>query len=212
VSSDRLARAGGIGAVLAIPVLLVSVITLALFFGGAGAVFGPLNDLTVAMDAILLLPAVVALAEHVSDERRQRGLPTARWFVWLSGLAVAGFVLIAVGQVLLVLVVISLEGSFLTGGVGVLPVLAWLVGIAWLGLRAADPAGPEIRALGRWAAAVLVAVVVASILSATGPDVATIASTAALLAIMCGFLWQLGTRLLRTGGAPALQTTAQSAL
>jgi hypothetical protein len=120
--------------------------------------------------------------------------------------------LIAVGQVLLVLGLISLEGSFATGGVGVLPVMAWLIGIAWPGLYAADRVGPEMRALGRWSAAVLVAIVLASILSATGSDVATIASTAALLTITCGFLWQLGTRLLRSGEATMRQTTAQGAL
>jgi hypothetical protein len=58
------------------------------------------------------------------------------------------------------------------------------------------------------AAAVLVAVVLASILSTTGSDVATIASTAALLVFMGGFLWQLGATLLRSADQSRRQTAA----
>ena len=43
--------------------------------------------------------------------------------------AITGAVLIAVGQLLLVVGVIDLETSFVTGGLGVIPVLVWIVAL-----------------------------------------------------------------------------------
>jgi hypothetical protein len=107
--------------------LLLSGIALALFFGGAGEFWGPVNDALIVVTAIALVPAVAAVARLAGD----RGSP---WVALVSVVAVAGLLLIAVGQTLLIVGRLSLDGSYVTGAIGVIPVIAWIVLVATLGI------------------------------------------------------------------------------
>src|SRR5437660_352283 len=99
----------GVSALLAIPALLLSGLFLALFFGGRGAQFGPLNDFFVAINLFLLVPPALAIRTAVGGQ-------AGAWFTIVTWLAIAGMVLAGVGQLLLIAGVISLQASFVTGG------------------------------------------------------------------------------------------------
>jgi hypothetical protein len=58
---------------------------------------------------------------------RMSGDTGGPWVRIVSILAIAGLVLMAVGQLLLVVGRLTLEGSYVTGGIGVIPFLAWVV-------------------------------------------------------------------------------------
>lgn len=140
-------------ALAAIAALVLSAIALALFFGGAGDAWGPVNDVLVALTLLLLLLPLVAAWRLAPDD-------IGPWFGLLTLLAVVGALEAAVGQVLLVVGVIGLETSFVTGGVGVVPLVAWAVGFAYL-VFTRDVVGVEV---GWLLVAVLVA---ASLLTAS---------------------------------------------
>jgi hypothetical protein len=125
---DSVARVAGFSAAAAIPALFLAAVALALFFGGAGERWGPVNDVLVALTLLLLILPVVALPVVLDNPEG--------WFVALSYVAVAGLVVAAIGQLLLVAGVIGLNTSFVTGGVGILPLLAWWAGVAYLALGA----------------------------------------------------------------------------
>ena len=129
IATTDLHRAAGYSALAAMASLLVAGVTIALFFGGAGAVFGPINDVFTSLTLILLILPVLAIRALVGGA----GGPS---FELVSLLALAGIALAAVGQLLLVAGVISLESSFVTGGVGILPVLAWAIALAVLAFGA----------------------------------------------------------------------------
>lgn len=104
---------------LSVVTLVLSGVALVLFFGGAGFIFGPINDIFVAITLFLLMPGVYIV----------RWLAKGRvgpWFDILSWLALAGMLLAAIGQLLLVVGVIDLQTSFVTGGVGILALLVWI--------------------------------------------------------------------------------------
>ena len=122
VPNPILLRRAGYAAYLAAAVQLVSALALLLFFGGAGEIFGPVNDLLVAIAMALLVLPVLGL-------RALTGRTVGPWFAVLSTLALGGLAVAAVGQLLLVAGVISLEMSFVTGTAGILPILAWMVGV-----------------------------------------------------------------------------------
>lgn len=147
----------------AIGALVVSAVALALFFGGAGAFWGPVNDVFVALFLFLLLPAVVAVWRLSPDD-------IGPWFGILSAAAMAGIAVAAVGQLLLVAGVIELRTSFLTGGVGVAPVLLWMAGLAVL-VFAREITGVEVG----WT---LVAVLVLAVLAALSAVMLPVAATA----------------------------------
>src|SRR5207253_5181620 len=113
---------------VAIVALVLSGIALALFFGGAGEFWGPVNDALLVVTVIALVPAVLAVARAAGD--------VGGWVGIVSGAAILGLVLIAVGQTLLIVGVLSLDGSYVTGGIGVIPVIAWIVAVAVLALGA----------------------------------------------------------------------------
>ena len=184
-SSAALLRTAGYAAYLIIPLLTASGIALWLFFSGAGAVFGPINDLLVAVCLGLLALPVLALRSIVGPQ----GGP---WFDVVSGLALAGLALAATGQVLLVAGVIALETSFVTGGLGILPVLAWAVAIAILALRL----GALPDQLGWATVALLAMVVVASLGSAVLPPAGIVVVSAALLATLVWWLAVIGSTCL----------------
>ncbi len=172
IDTPLLLRAAGYSAMVAIVALIGSGITIALFFGGAGAVFGPANDLLVSATTVALILPVLGV-DRVAGE----GVP---WLRLVSIAAVAGLILIAVGQVLLVVGVIDLGASFVTGGLGVLPVFAWVVALVLIALGP-GLVGPTV---GWLAAAVLVLSAATAIVSAltTGP-VLWVACVALLLAL-----------------------------
>lgn len=108
--------------------LTVAAVSIGLFFGGAGYVFGPINDVTTAATLLLIVPAVLAI-------RRLAGGRVGGWFSVLSILTVAGLALAAGGLLSLVAGLITLNDSFVTGGIGILPFLGWLAAVAVLAVR-----------------------------------------------------------------------------
>lgn len=112
-------------AVAAIATLLIAGLSLALFFGGAGSFWGPVNDVFSALSLLLLVPVMLAVLRLAPDD-------IGPWFAIVTLAAVAGALLGAIGQVLLVAGGISLQTSFVTGGIGIMPVLAWAIGLAVL--------------------------------------------------------------------------------
>jgi hypothetical protein len=127
MTNADLFRLASLSTWLALVALLLSAIALALFFGGVGDFWGPVNDALIVVTAIALLPAVVAVVRLAGDQ----GAP---WVSIVSVAAIAGLVLIAIGQTLLIIGRLSLDGSYATGGLGVLPFLAWIVLVAILAL------------------------------------------------------------------------------
>ena len=129
MSDIELYRLASWSTVLSAIALVISGIALAIFFAGPGEPFGSINDAFISIALIALIPAVLAVdrlaGEHLA--------PIVR-IVTIA--AIAGIVLASVGQVLLILRVITLEDSYITGGLGILPVLAWFVLVAILALGA----------------------------------------------------------------------------
>jgi len=160
LESGALYRAAGLSGVVALVALVVAAVTIALFFGGAGQVFGPINDVSVAIMVIALILPILAVDRLAAG---QAGL----WLRIVSVGAITGAVLIAVGQLLLVVGVIDLETSFVTGGLGVIPVLVWIVALIVL----AVPLDIIPSSVGWLAGATIGLIVVGSLVTfvTTGP-------------------------------------------
>ena len=160
LESGALYRAAGLSGVVALVALVVAAVTIALFFGGAGQVFGPINDVFVAIMVIALILPILAVDRLAAG---QAGL----WLRIVSVGAITGAVLIAVGQLLLVVGVIDLETSFVTGGLGIIPVLVWIVALIVL----AVPLGILPSSVGLLAGAAIALIVVGSVVTVvtTGP-------------------------------------------
>jgi hypothetical protein len=166
--------------VVAAIALVISGVALAAFFAGPGEPFGSINDAFTALALLALVPAVLAV-DRIAGEHQA---PIVR-IVTIA--AIAGVVLASVGQILLIFRLITLEDSFITGGLGILPVLAWLVLVAALSLGAhVLPPAP-----GWLAVASLAGVVVLSIVGSltTGPLLWV--SGVALLAILTAWFGSL---------------------
>ena len=129
MTTADLYRLAGVSSWIALVALVLSGIALALFFGGAGQFWGPVNDALIVVTTIALLPAVLAVARLAGE----RGSP---WVTIVTAAAFAGLILIAVGQTLLIVGALTLEGSYVTGGLGVIPFIAWIVMVAVLALSA----------------------------------------------------------------------------
>jgi len=127
MATADLYRLAGVSSWIALVALVLSGIALALFFGGAGEFWGPVNDALIVLTAIALIPAVLAVQRLAGDR-------AAPWVSILTIATIAGLVLIALGQTLLIVGRLSLDGSYVTGGIGVIPVLAWIVLVAALSL------------------------------------------------------------------------------
>src|SRR5881392_823424 len=91
MAAADLSRLAGMSSWVALVALVLSGMALALFFGGAGEYWGPVNDALIVVTAIALIPTVAAVARLAGD----RGAP---WVAVVTVAAVAGLVLIAVGQ------------------------------------------------------------------------------------------------------------------
>jgi hypothetical protein len=147
-SADELERAAR-ATVLALLALILASIALALFFGGVGSIFGPINDVLLGAMFVLLLPAIIST-------RRSARRP---WFTALSIIGIIGIVELVIGQLLLVTGVISLQASFATLGIGFLAFAAWGSGLAILSLRR-QMLSP---AVGWWAVAFAVTLALAAV-------------------------------------------------
>lgn len=187
MATADLYRLAGVSSWVSLVALVLSGVALALFFGGAGQVWGPINDALIVVTAITLVPAVVAVARMAGE----RGAP---WVLILTIATIAGLTLIAVGQTLLIVGRLSLEGSYVTGGIGIVPVIAWVMLVAVLSLGSAVlPA-----TIGWLAVATLIAIVVISIIAALtrGPVlwVASVGLLITLVAWLAGLASSLGAR------------------
>lgn len=170
----------------AIVTLVLSGAALALFFGGAGAFWGPVNDVLIAVSLFLLIPALLAVRELA----RSAGVGT--WFEALTLLALAGMVLAAIGQLLLVVRVIDLQASFVTGGLGTLPFLVWMGAVSYLALN-----GQVLsRAVGLWGAGFLLVCLVAVVGIPLLPQAVLYAMGIPLLVTLVGWLIALGRELM----------------
>src|SRR3990172_3837418 len=160
--SIALVRAAGYSTYAAIATLIVAAITIVLFFGGAGQFWGPVNDVFVSLPTLLLILPVLAILLLAGDH-------AGWWFSALSWLAIAGLLLVAVGQLLLVVGVISLNASFLTGGIGLTPFLVWALATIWTAWTFGVPS----MMVGFLLAAVLVMSALTTAVSLALPGVAT---------------------------------------
>jgi hypothetical protein len=194
VSDRTVVQLAGVSALLAIPAVVLSVVFIALFFGGAGDVFGSLNDFFIAATALLLVPAAWVVLGII-----QRSGAAGRGFAIVTWLAIGGLVLIAAGQLALVVGLIPLEGSFATGTAGILPVIAWALAQLYLGLRLGLPS----RAVGWSLVAVLASAALVVVASAIGSDPLAWALTVVFLLAFVGYLAVLGLDLVRRGSSVA---------
>ena len=182
-------RRAGRATLLAVVTLGLSAVALSLYFGGAGEIFGPVNDALLAATFALLAPAVVAVRQ------RSRGA-AGRWFEVVSAAALAGIATAAVGQVLLIAGLLPLAGSFVTLGVGALLVVGWTGALAVIALRH----GVLGRAVGWWAVALIAATVVTAVgtpLAGLGTAALSVVFGIPLLVATVGLLVTLGRDLLR---------------
>lgn len=183
----ELLRAAGYCAMAAVGTLVVAAVALALFFGDVHPVFGPVNDLFTALTLLLMLPVVLAVRQLAAGS-------LGAWFGWLSAATILGLVVAAAGFGLLVVGVIDLRASFILGGLGMLPFLAWVVALAYLSLRRRLVAA----AVGWWIVAFM-AVTLASFAAAPFMPMALLSVTLApaLYVSLAGWLIALGLDLLR---------------
>ena len=173
MTTADLYRLAGVSSWVALVALVLSGIALALFFGGAGQFWGPVNDALIVVTTIALLPAVIAVARLAGE----RGAP---WVTIVSAAAFAGLILIAVGQTLLIVGALTLEGSYVTGGICVIPFIAWIVMVAVLALNA----GVIPTTTGWLAVATLIGIVAFSAIGAvTQGPVLWVGGVALLVAI-----------------------------
>jgi hypothetical protein len=166
--------------------MAAAAVSIGLFFGGAGSIFGPINDVTTAATLLLIVPGVLAI------RRLARGR-VGGWFSVLSFLTVGGLALAAGGLISLVAGLITLNDSFVTGGVGILPFLGWLGALALVGLRG----GVLTRRVGWLSAGALGASILSGAISPFLPmSVLVFVVGLPLLALFVLWLWVTGTDLL----------------
>jgi hypothetical protein len=184
-------RAAGASTVVALIALVISGITIALFFGGAGAFWGPVNDMFIVVTVLALILPILAVDRLAAESG-------VGWMRLVTIAAVGGSVLIAVGQLALVLGFLSLQSSFVTGGLGFIPIVVWLVALVVLTFGSGVLPSP----IGWTAVAVLALIgleALAGVVAATGP-ILWVASIA-LLAALVAWLWTLSSALLSRSAA-----------
>lgn len=166
--------------------LAVAGVTIGLFFGGVGAIFGPINDLTTATTLVLIIPGALAV-------RRLAQGRVGGWFPALTLATVLGLGVAAASLVALVGGLITLNDSFLIGGVAILPFLAWLAALAY----ATIARGVLTRRVGWLAAATLAIALVATAISPLLPmSTVVFVLGLPLFAVLAAWLWIFGTDLI----------------
>ncbi len=170
-------RAAGWSALAGLVALILAALTLALFFGGAGAAFGSLNDLLSAIALALLLLPILAVWILVRTD-------AGGWFSVVSLIALLGTVVAVAGQLALVAGLIGLEASFVTGGIGFVPILAWLVALAAVALR--SEALPDLVGWLTVAVLAMIALTAAATTATTGLPVTLL--SVVLVVVLAGWL------------------------
>lgn len=163
---------------------------MALFFGGRGDRFGALNDFFSAIALLLVIPLVIAVNERLHAE-------AGGWLLPLTVVTLAGLLIAAAGQLLLIVRVIDLSTSFVTGGLGILPVLGWVIALVWLSLGA--HLLPD--AVGWLGVALLGSAALTGTFSMVKLPLAMWACSVVLLASLLGWLVALGLTLAGPGSA-----------
>ncbi len=184
MDDHTLLRTAGVSAAVAIPLLVISGIALALFFGGQGAFWGPVNDVFISLTMIALLLPIIAVDRLAAD--------SVPWMRLVSIIAFAGCVLVAVGQFALVAGIISLQASFVTGGIGFLGVVVWLIALVILTFGLSVLPAP----VGWLSAAILALIVVEAVVGLATTGLGLWVASIALLAALVGWLWALSAGLL----------------
>ena len=185
LSDSQLYPAAGASAVVSLIALVVSGVALALFFGGAGAFWGPVNDMFLVVTVLALILPILAVDRLAAEQG-------AGWMRFVSIAAILGAILIAVGQTALVIGALSLEGSFVTGGIGFIPIVVWLVALVVLSLGSG-----ALPPLVGWAAvAVLVLIGVEALVTAVAMGPLVWIASIALLVALVAWLWALSSTLL----------------
>jgi len=182
-------RTAGRALYAALATLALSTLALSLYFGGAGDLWGPVNDVLVAATVLLLLPAIVVVRQLTAGQ-------VGGWLTVLTIGAMAGVFIMAAGQLALVARLIELEASFVTGTVGVLMAIAWLAGTGVLALRT-HVLG---RAVGWSALGFIVAVIITSVaIALVAMDTPTLSLVfgGPLLVTLVGWMISLGRDLTR---------------
>jgi hypothetical protein len=189
IDTPILLRLAGASAAFAIVALLGAAITIALFFGGAGEIYGPINDILTAVTALALVLPILAV-DRVADGA---GL-------WLRAVAIAaviGCIVIAATQISLVVGWIDLTTSFVLGGVGFVPVAVWCVAVAIVAL----PMGVLPSAIGWLVVVAILLIVAGSVLAAVANGPAVWLSWAAVTAVLVAWLGAMSAAFLSTPSA-----------
>jgi hypothetical protein len=163
---------GSISALLAIPAVGAAMVFWVLFWTGKGEAYGPLNDVAVAAALFLMIAPALAISGASP--------PDLAWLPLLGWAAAAGMAIAGAGQLLLVARVIRLNMSFVTGGIGILPVLIWMVVLAYAGIVRGTPS----TSIGWTAALVLVLIVPAAVTARASKRVALIWQSLLVAALM----------------------------
>jgi hypothetical protein len=190
METAALYRAAGISAALAVVAFVISAIALTLFFGGAGQIWGPINDVFIALCMIALILPIVAIDRMAEG---QAGV----WLRVVTVAALAGAVLAASGQILLVVGVIDLQTSYVTGGLGFLPVLVWMMALVVL----AGPLDLVPAPIGWLAGAGLVLVMIASVTTVVTMGPPAWLAWAAVVVVFALWIGSLATTFLDQGQA-----------
>jgi hypothetical protein len=185
LADTDLYRSAGASAVVALIALVIAGIALALFFGGAGAFWGPVNDMFLVVSVLALILPMLAVDRLAADGG-------AGWMRLVTLAGIVGALIVAVGQTLLVLGVITLQQSFVTGGVGFLPLLVWFVALVVLAFGSNVLPAP----IGWAAVAVLALIVVEAVVGIAAAGPLLWVASVALLAALAACLWTLSTTFL----------------
>ena len=185
LTDSQLYPAAGASAVVSAIALVISGVALALFFGGAGAFWGPVNDMFLVVTVLALILPILAVDRLAA----QQGVG---WMRFVSIATILGVVVIAIGQTALVLGMLTLDGSYVTGSIGFIAIIVWLVALPVL----AFGSGVLPSTVGWAALAVLLLIVVEAVvvMASMGPLVAI--ASVALLAALAVWLWTLSSTLL----------------
>ena len=185
LSDSQLYPAAGASAVVSLIALVVSGVALALFFGGAGAFWGPVNDMFLVVTVLALILPILAVDRIAAGQG-------VGWMRLVTIVTLLGVVIIAVGQTALVLGLLTLDGSYVTGGIGFIAIMVWLVALAILSFG-----GGVLPPLVGWTAIAVLALIGVETLVvavAMGPLVAV--ASIALLVALVAWLWSLSSTLL----------------
>ncbi|MFL5686046.1 MAG: hypothetical protein ACJ77D_08340 [Chloroflexota bacterium] len=185
LSDAQLYPAAGASAVVSLIALVISGVALALFFGGAGAFWGPVNDMFLVVTVLALILPILAVDRLAA----QQGVG---WMRFVSIATIVGVVVIAIGQTALVLGLLTLDGSYVTGGIGFIAIIVWLVALPILAFGSA-----VLPSTVGWAAiAVLVLIGVEALVAAAAMGPLLWIASIALLGALVAWLWTLSSTLL----------------